>query len=219
MSREHESSSRPAPLAAPPPRDGTPELRAETARLEPVPDLAYARHILERYSPPDPDQAAMRARILAFLDEHPADAHLRTCLAGHLTASALLVDRAGGRALLTFHRKLGRWLQLGGHCDGDANLMGVAWRETVEESGIVPASITAVPVDVDVHAIPARPGEPEHVHLDTRYIVYVGSGARERISAESLELGWFTPRAARGLELDPSLQRLFALAFGAAWSG
>ena len=218
MSKRHESSSRPASLAGPSTADGARELRAETARLDPVPDLAYARDILERYGPPDPEQAAMRARILVFLDDHAADAHLRTCLEGHLTASALLVDRTGERALLTFHRKLGKWLQLGGHCDGDANLMGVAWRETVEESGIVPASITAVPVDVDVHAIPARPGEPEHLHLDTRYIVYAASGARERISAESIELGWFTPKEARVLELDPSLQRLFALAFGPGWS-
>lgn len=213
-----ESSPCPAPRAAPPAASGMAEVRAGDARLDPVPDIAFARDILERYVPPDTDQAATRARILAFLDDHGAHAHSRSCLPGHLTASALLVDRAGERALLTFHRKLGKWLQLGGHCDGDANLLGVAWRETVEESGIVPESITALPVDVDVHPIPARPGEPEHLHLDTRYLVYAGTGARERISSESIELGWFTPREARGLELDASLRRLFALAFGEAWS-
>lgn len=191
---------------------------AEQADLGVVADLNFARDILARYEPRSADQAETRDRILAFLGVHATDAHLRTCLEGHLTASALLVDRTHERALLTFHRKLGKWLQLGGHCDGDANLLGVAWRETVEESGIVPASITTDPVDVDVHAIPARPGEPEHLHLDTRYIVYAGADAREVISDESLELRWFTPREARGLDLDPSLQRLFALVFGPAWT-
>ena len=115
---------------------------AEEANLESVPDLGFARNVLARYPPPDREQAETRDRILAFLEVHATDAHLRTCLEGHLTASALLVDRTHERALLTFHRKLGKWLQLGGHCDGDANLLGVAWRETVEESGIVPTSIT-----------------------------------------------------------------------------
>lgn len=181
--------------------------------LRPVADLAFARAIVEAYRPWCAQQRVARSRVLAFLDEHPADAHLRTCLEGHLTASALALDRAAGRALLTHHRKLGRWLQLGGHCDGDANLRGVAWRETVEESAVVPLSIGMAPVDLDVHWIPARPGEPGHWHLDARYLIELPPGARPRASEESHELRWFAPEEARGPAFDASLRRLFDLAF------
>ncbi len=184
--------------------------------LPPVDDLAVARRTIEEYAPRDAEQAAQRARILAFLDAHPKDAHRRTCAPGHLTASALVLDAAGERALLTHHRKLGRWLQLGGHCDGDACLAGVAWREASEESGIAGLEVLAHPVDLDVHPIPARPGEPEHLHLDVRFLVRAPAGARERCSEESLALRWFTPAEAEALDLDRSVRRLLELAFGGA---
>jgi len=169
--------------------------------------------MLAAYEAPDAAQRAVRARMLEFIDAHPRDAHLRSSLEGHLTASALVLDAERERVLLTFHRKLGRWLQLGGHCDGDANLLGVAWREVVEESGVVPRAISAAPVDLDVHEIPARPGEPAHLHLDTRYLVALPPGARVAASEESLELAWFAPDEARGLDLDRSLQRLLDVVF------
>ena len=187
--------------------------------LDEVPDLALAREILGTYEPYDDAQAAIRDRIVAWIDAHPEDAHRRTCLAGHLTASAILLDTNRERVLLTLHRKLGKWLQLGGHCDGDANLAGVAWRENLEESGITPAAISALPIDVDIHAIPARPAkgdrpaEPEHDHLDTRYLLVAPPGAREVMSDESLDLRWFTRTEARALELDDSVQRLLDIAF------
>lgn len=177
-------------------------------------DLAYARRILSEYAPRDAHQARERERMLAFLDEHPGDAHRRTCLPGHLTASCLLVDPRGERALLTFHRKLRRWLQLGGHCDGDANLPGVALREAQEESGIGGLEIDPRPIDLDVHPIPARPGEPEHLHLDTRFVVRATGDAREVLSDESIELRWFAPGELDTVETDDSVRRLFELVWG-----
>ena len=100
-----------------------------TVDTTPVAELTFARALLSDYEPRDASQSAFRERMLAFIDEHPKDAHERTCLVGHLTASCLLLDHAGERALLTHHAKLDRWLQLGGHLDGDANLPGCAWRE------------------------------------------------------------------------------------------
>ena len=182
----------------------------ELARIE---DLAFARATLEAYLPHSPAQAAERDRMLAFLDAHPADAHLRSCLEGHLTASCLLLDARGERGLLTHHRKLGRWLQLGGHCDGDANLAHVAWLEATEESGIAGIEVDPTPVDLDFHVIPARPGEPEHLHLDARFLARAPAGAREVVSHESLELGWFGPDELSGIDTDGSVTRLFALAF------
>jgi len=188
-------------------------MRLRTQDLASTPDLAVARHLLAAWDPPSLDQERTRDRILAFVDEHPLDAHRRTCLAGHLTASALVLDAAGERALLTFHAKLRKWLQLGGHCDGDANLAAVALREAIEESGIEELEIDPLPVDLDVHAIPARRGEPEHLHLDVRFLVHAPAGARPRASDESVELRWFTRAEAEDLEIDESVRRLLRIAW------
>ncbi len=183
------------------------------ASLAPRPDVAFARAILSAYRAPDPEQARVRRRMTAFVDAHPEDAHSRACLEGHLTASALVVDAARARALLTHHRKLGRWLQLGGHCDGDANLPSVALREAREESGIEGLRVVPVPVDLDVHPIPARPGEPEHLHLDTRFVVLAPPGAEPRANHESHELAWVSPEELDGLDVDESVRRLFRRCF------
>ena len=193
-----------------------PGLWLAAGELAPVADLAAARAQLLRMQPDGAEQAATRAAILAFVDEHPADAHSRGLLAGHLTASALVVDPARGprgRALLTQHKKLGRWLQLGGHCDGDANLAGAALREAIEESGIADLRVWPTPLDVDIHAIPARPGEPRHLHLDTRFVVLAPPRSACALSQESSALGWFGPDELAGLGLDGSVLRLFARVF------
>jgi 8-oxo-dGTP pyrophosphatase MutT (NUDIX family) len=173
-------------------------------------DPAQARALLEAWRAPSAAQAAVRDEIVAWIARYPRDIHLRTRLEGHLTASALVVDASGGRALLTHHRKLGRWLQLGGHCDGDANLARVALREAIEESGISDLAVDPVPIDVDVHPIPARAGEPEHLHLDVRFLVVAPHGARAERTRESVELGWFLPADGPRLGLDSSVQRLLA---------
>lgn len=164
------------------------------------------------YSPSSAEQAETRGEMLRWIQRYPQDAHLRSRLEGHLTASALVLDHERKRVLLTFHRKLGCWLQLGGHCDGDANLVRVALREAIEESGIPDLVIDPRPVDLDIHPIPARPDEPAHVHLDTRFLVYAPQGAQIAISEESLDLRWF-PIAQRGEEVaDESVRRLFRAA-------
>lgn len=186
----------------------------DAAGLAPDPDLARARATLLAYAPRDAQQARFRERLLAWIARFPEDAHRRTCLAGHLTASALVVDAARSRVLLHHHRKLDRWLQFGGHCDGDANLFGCAWRETVEEAGLEPAWLSPDPIDLDVHTIPARGDEPEHLHLDVRYLAVAPEGAAPARSDESLELRWFTPAEVRELAIDRSVERLLDLAFG-----
>ena len=130
---------------------------------------------------------------------------------GFLTASCLLWSHDGARVLLHHHRKLGLWLQFGGHCDGEGDTREVALRETVEESGIAPSALTETPVDFDIHTIPARPGEPEHVHLDVRYLAVAPQGAREALSEESLALAWLTPTEALERGVDESLRRMILL--------
>lgn len=187
-------------------------LALDSLREEPA--TSFARDLLARWSPPDAEQSAARDRIVAWIDRYPDDAHRRTRLEGHLTASALVVDRSRGAALLTHHRKLGRWLQLGGHCDGDANLARAALREALEESGIEGLRVDPAPLDVDVHAIPARGTEPEHWHLDTRFVVEAPAGSVAIVGAESFDLRWFRPDELGAIATDDSVRRLFERAFG-----
>jgi 8-oxo-dGTP pyrophosphatase MutT (NUDIX family) len=174
---------------------------------------ARARALLEDYRPSDARQIEARGRMLAWIDRYPLDAHLRTRLEGHLTASALVLNHERTHALLTHHKKLGRWLQLGGHCDGDANLVRVALREAIEESGIDGLTIDPRVLDLDIHPIPARAHEPEHLHLDVRFLVHAPLGAREVISDESHALAWIAPAELDGLNTDDSVKRLFRHAF------
>ncbi|PWK92966.1 NUDIX hydrolase [Fulvimonas soli] len=151
---------------------------------------------------------AVAAEFLAFLASSPA-VFERTHAAGHFTASAWLVGADGARVLLTHHRKLGRWLQLGGHADGDADLARVALREAEEESGLAGLRVEGGIFDLDRHRIPARGGEPEHWHYDVRYVVRACGGEAFAVSAESLALAWVPVRALAGdPAVDASLRRM-----------
>jgi 8-oxo-dGTP pyrophosphatase MutT (NUDIX family) len=155
-----------------------------------------------------PDEAPHRERMLALLDSTP-DCFLRSCFPAHFTGSALVVSADGSRALLHHHRKLDRWLQFGGHCDGEEDVMRVALREAEEESGITSLITTSTrPFDLDIHPIPPHGSEPAHEHFDIRYVVIAPEGAEAVLSEESHELRWFTPEEMGALELDPGLQRL-----------
>ncbi|MEO7251764.1 MAG: NUDIX hydrolase [Arenimonas sp.] len=128
---------------------------------------------------------------------------------GHFTGSAWLVSADGQRVLLTHHRKLGRWLQLGGHADGDGDLARVALREAGEESGLTDLSAEAEIFDMDRHRIPARGSDPEHWHYDVRFVVRAHGSESFEVSEESLQLAW---RPIDEIAVDPiaddSLRRM-----------
>ncbi|MER5729770.1 NUDIX hydrolase [Streptomyces sp. NPDC002138] len=151
------------------------------------------------------DQAALREVYLDHLAAHP-DGMWKPCQAGHLTGSALVIDPARGRVLLTLHKKLGMWLQMGGHCEsGDTTLEGVALREAREESGIE-TGLTLLPggpVRLDRHPIPS----PCNWHLDVQYAALAPAGAEAAISDESLDLRWFAYDEVAGVA-DASVVRL-----------
>lgn len=135
-------------------------------------------------------QDALKEAYLGFLAARE-DACRRSCEPGHLTASALVLDATAEHALLTLHPRVGRWLQLGGHCEPeDETLAAAALREATEESGIPGLRIEPTPIHLDVHPITCSLGKPTR-HFDVRFLVRAPVGARPVRSAESVDLQWW----------------------------
>ena len=164
------------------------------------------RPLVLDHAPRDEKERADRAAMLDFLDRlpHPfsRDEHV-----AHFTASALVVDEARTRTALVHHRKLGIWVQPGGHLDpADVSIGRAALREVREETGI---DGTLGPlVHLDIHEIPARPDMPAHLHLDVRFVV-VAPGDELQLSDESTDLRWYTLDEAAQVG-DASVARLVA---------
>jgi 8-oxo-dGTP pyrophosphatase MutT (NUDIX family) len=163
---------------------------------------------LDVYEPSDARERSMVDDVRTFVRTH-ADCFARTLAVGHVTASAWLLDESFTAVLLTHHRKLGRWLQLGGHADGDDDVRRVARREAQEESGLLEIRFADERIyDIDVHAIPSRPGEPAHTHYDVRFAFVADRYAPVVVSDESHELAWVPLDDLESFGVDASVQRL-----------
>lgn len=175
---------------------------------------ADAVRVLTHWRPSDATQQALAHGYLAFLAARD-DATQRSCTPGHLTASAVVLSADLRSTLLTLHPRVGRWLQLGGHCeDGDTTLAGAALREALEESGIVELMPVAGPIQLDVHPITCSSGVPTR-HLDVRFTVIAAAGAQAVISDESDDLRWW-PVDVLPERTDPLLAASVGLAIAAA---
>jgi 8-oxo-dGTP pyrophosphatase MutT (NUDIX family) len=174
--------------------------------------------MLARYRAAFPQEAAVVERICALVETH-SDCFERTCRPGHITGAAWILSADRRRCLLTHHRKLDRWLQLGGHADGQCRVEEVALREAREESGVtgfefVPIDGNLMPFDLDVHWIPARYEadgrmvEDAHEHHDIRFLLIAHAGQEVRASDESDEIGWFTPEEVERLTDEASVLRM-----------
>jgi 8-oxo-dGTP pyrophosphatase MutT (NUDIX family) len=163
---------------------------------------------LGKYSSRFPEEAGSAAQFSDFLQSHPS-VFERRHMQGHFTGSAWLVSADGVWVLLMHHRKLDRWLQPGGHADGDTDLARVALREAQEETGVIDLRVEGGIFDIDRHRIPARANEPEHWHYDVRYVVRAGTDGRFTINEESLALAWRSvAEIAYEKSLDISLRRM-----------
>jgi 8-oxo-dGTP pyrophosphatase MutT (NUDIX family) len=156
----------------------------------------------------DAHEAAMTAEVIRFAEQHP-DCLLRTCAPGHLTGSAWIVSPDRKRTLLTHHHKLDKWLQLGGHADGDGDLLAVALREAREESGLTRLRVVDRAVfDVDRHWIPPRKTEPGHYHHDLRFVLEADPNEPLVISSESKDLAWVDVEKVTSLNPEESMARM-----------
>jgi 8-oxo-dGTP pyrophosphatase MutT (NUDIX family) len=156
----------------------------------------------------DAHETAMTAETIRFVEEHP-DCFWRTQLAGHLTGSAWIVDHDRTQTLLTHHRKLDKWLQLGGHADGDPDLAAVALREAREESGLTRLRLVSAEIfDVDRHRIPARAGDPEHWHFDLRFMIEADPAEPLVVTPESKDLAWIALAEVITLNDEESVARM-----------
>ena len=153
-----------------------------------VRDSAIA--LLADWRAPDPAQDSLRQAVLAFVHGR-TDACRRECVPGHVTASTLVLDAGGAQVLLTLHPRLGRWVQLGGHCDeGDPDVVAAALREATEESGVSGLRIEPDLAAIHVHPVTCSLGVPTR-HLDLQFVAHAPAGAQIAISDESEDLQWW----------------------------
>jgi 8-oxo-dGTP pyrophosphatase MutT (NUDIX family) len=146
--------------------------------------------LLSGWQAPNPAQDSLRHAVLSFLHARD-DACLRECVPGHVTASTLVFDDSGRRVLLTLHPRLGRWVQLGGHCeDGDDDIVAAALREATEESGVAGLRIAPDLVAVHVHPVTCSLGVPTR-HLDLQFVARAPASAQIAVSDESVDLRWW----------------------------
>jgi 8-oxo-dGTP pyrophosphatase MutT (NUDIX family) len=171
--------------------------------------------LLHSYTPVDADEQAMTAATIAFVEQHP-DCFERSLLVGHITGSAWIVSQDRQQVLLIHHRKLDRWLQPGGHADGDPDVAAVALREAQEETGLgllrlVEDGGGRIPIfDVDIHSIPARGDIPEHLHYDIRFLVEADAKEAFGFSDEIKNIQWFSVEQAISYADSDSILRMVA---------
>lgn len=188
---------------------------------EPARPAGIATHARDGGAQPEPLDVTLRAygrshpheadgvRLFEAFLASPGPLFERAHAVGHFTGSAWVVSGDGRRTLLTHHRKLDRWLQPGGHADGDRDLARVALREAEEETGLRSLFVEQAIFDLDRHLIPARPGEPAHWHYDVRFVVRATAGEDFTVSGESHALAWRPiAEVAADASIDASLRRM-----------
>ncbi len=209
-------------------QDKSPDQKLETLR-QLVLDL-YGYHfsaaraevlmMLETHEPADEKEARDIQRIIDLIAAHP-DIFSMTCEVGHITASAAIIEPESRRTLLHYHKRLGRWLQVGGHAEYETDFAQVALREAREETGLPdlqhwPPDAAPAPIDYDVHTIPQSGDAPKHLHLDFRYVLATRQPeALAPIAGESTRFRWLSSADVRdlGAAIDGSLRRLLGKAF------
>lgn len=175
------------------------------------------RHTLLRFFAeykPSHEEQPFVAAFASLLKHDPC--FERTHLPGHITGSAWITDKARKNVLLVHHAKLNRWMQPGGHADGDENVLRVARREAEEETGLLHfKTLSEIPFDVDIHTIPARKDFPEHLHYDIRFLLEADVNERIIVSEESHDVKWVALDELEKFTLERSVLRMKEKLLGA----
>ncbi len=165
-------------------------------------------NLLENHHPTDPQEIQFTEQITDFVKENP-ECFERTLLIGHVTGSAWIVDKSRKFTLLTHHRKLDKWFQTGGHCDGDSDVLNVALKEAKEETGLSDIQIINPNIfDIDIHEIPERKGIPAHLHYDVRFLFEADINEPFTVSSESTDLAWAALSEVSKLNDSESIMRM-----------
>lgn len=165
---------------------------------------------ISSYISPYSEEMNSKMKMLEFLDKYE-NPFARELKIGHFTGSAFLLNLDKTKFLLMNHTKLNKWLQLGGHCDGDENVLSVAIKEAKEESGILEIEPISTNIyDIDVHLIPSNSKESAHYHYDIRFLLKTVNDNNFIRNSESLELKWFNFNSSdyKNLTLDDSVIRM-----------
>lgn len=164
--------------------------------------------LLQKHKPFNEQEAIFTKQITEFVQEH-TDCFERSLLIGHVTGSAWIVDKSRQFTLLTHHRKLDKWFQTGGHCDGDSDVLNVALKEAQEETGLTDIQIISPDIfDIDIHEIPERKGIPAHLHYDVRFLLEADMNEPLTVSSESTDLAWVAISEVQNLNDSESIMRM-----------
>ena len=165
-------------------------------------------NLLENYNPTDSQEIQFTEQITDFVQENP-DCFERTLLIGHVMGSAWIMDKSRQFTFLTHHRKLDKWFQTGGHCDGDSDVLNVALKEAQEETGLADIQIISPEIfDIDIHEIPERKGVPTHLHYDVRFLFEADMNQAFTVSSESTDLAWVALSEVSKLNNSESIMRM-----------
>ncbi len=163
---------------------------------------------LSGYNPWDDTEKQHVRRMIEFIKAEP-DCFERSLAKGHITGSAWILNHSGTHAALVHHRKLDRWLQPGGHADGNKDIFDVARTEAMEETGMENLLSTGEIFDVDVHLIPANKRDAAHYHYDIRFMFTAPKDAILKVSQESHEVRWIAAESIEALTgYEPSILRM-----------
>ncbi len=164
--------------------------------------------LLDAHVGHDQNEQEMIQQTIAFVNNN-TNCFDRDLLIGHVTGSAWILDKSGSFVLLTHHRKLGRWFQPGGHCDGDSDVLAVALKEAEEETGVSEIQTISENIfDIDIHQIPERKGIPAHLHYDVRFLFKADKDIPLIVTEESNDLAWVELSKVEELNKEESMMRM-----------
>jgi 8-oxo-dGTP pyrophosphatase MutT (NUDIX family) len=164
--------------------------------------------LLKKLQPFNQEETQFKQQMIEFITQNP-DCFERSLLIGHITGSAWIVDKSRQFTLLTHHRKLDKWFQTGGHCDGDSDVLNVAMKEAMEETGLTNIQTISNEIfDIDIHQIPERKGVPQHLHYDVRFLLEADINEPLIVSSESSDLAWVEISKVSQLNDSQSIMRM-----------